>query len=54
MRDGLQVNCQHCNRLLTFNRDTEDPFLRRALRTAKEVRAALEARFRPASYASDV
>jgi hypothetical protein len=43
VRDGLQINCQNCSKLLTLNRDSEDPFIRRALRTAREVRAALEA-----------
>ena len=43
VRDGFQVNCEHCSRLLTLNRDSEDPFIRRALRAAREVRAALEA-----------
>jgi hypothetical protein len=28
---------------LTLNRDSEDPFIRRALKTAREIRAALEA-----------
>ena len=43
VRDGFQVNCQNCSKLLTLNRDSEDPFIRRALKTAKEIRAALEA-----------
>src|ERR1043165_9714724 len=43
VRDGLQINSQNCSKLLTLNRDSEDPFIRRALRTAREVRAALEA-----------
>jgi hypothetical protein len=43
VRDGYQVNCEHCSRLLTLNRDSEDPFIRRALKTAREIRAALEA-----------
>ena len=43
MRDGFQVNCEHCTRLLTLNRDSEDPFIRRALRSAKDIRAAMEA-----------
>jgi hypothetical protein len=34
VRDGFQVNCEHCSRLLTLNRDSEDPFIRRALRAA--------------------
>lgn len=43
VRDGYQVNCANCNRLLTLTRETEDPHLRRALKTAKEIRSALEA-----------
>jgi hypothetical protein len=43
VRDGFQINCQSCSKLLTLNRDSEDPFIRRALKTAKEIRAALEA-----------
>jgi transposase-like protein len=43
VRDSFQVNCQHCNKLITFTRDTEDPFLRRALKTANELRAAKDA-----------
>jgi hypothetical protein len=43
VRDGFQVNCQNCSKLLTLNRDSEDPFIRRALKTAKEIRAVLEA-----------
>jgi hypothetical protein len=43
VRDGFQVNCQNCSKLLTLNRDSEDPFIRRALKSAREVRAALEA-----------
>jgi hypothetical protein len=43
VRDAMQVNCLHCNKLITFTRDTEDPFLRRALKTARELRAAKDA-----------
>jgi hypothetical protein len=43
VRDGYQVNCEHCSRMLTLNRDSEDPFIRRALKTAREIRTALEA-----------
>jgi transposase-like protein len=53
VRDGSQINCQHCNRLITLNRDTEDPFIRRSLKSAKEVRDALLALRTPASYASE-
>jgi hypothetical protein len=42
VRDGYQVNCGNCNRLLTLNRDTEDPHLRRSLKVAREIRNVLE------------
>jgi hypothetical protein len=44
IRDGYQVNCEHCVRLITFSRDTEDPFMRRTLKLAREMRAAIEAK----------
>ena len=53
VRDGAQINCQHCNRLINLNRDAEDPFIRRALKSAKEVRDALQALRTPASYVSE-
>jgi DNA-directed RNA polymerase subunit RPC12/RpoP len=43
IRDGFQVNCQHCNRLITFDASSEDRDIRRALTSAREVRMALEA-----------
>jgi hypothetical protein len=43
VRSGLQVNCQNCNRLITFDTASEDRNIRRALMSAKEVRNALEA-----------
>jgi hypothetical protein len=43
VRDGLQVNCSNCNKLITLSKETEDSFLRCALKTAKEIRAAKEA-----------
>ena len=43
VRDGFQVNCQNCSKLLTLNRDSEDPFIRKALKSAREIRTALEA-----------
>ena len=53
VRDSSQLNCQHCNRLITLNKDTEDPFIRRALKVAKEVRLAIQAKLKPDAYASD-
>ena len=50
VRDGVQLNCQNCNKLLTLNQDTEDPFLRRALKSAKEIRLSQEAKVFEAVY----
>jgi hypothetical protein len=44
IRNGFQTNCQHCNRLITFDTASEDKNIRRALMSAKEVRAMLDAR----------
>jgi len=44
IRNGFQTNCQHCNRLVTFDSNSEDRNIRRALMSAKEVRMAIEAR----------
>ncbi len=44
IRNGFQTNCQHCNRLITFDTTSEDRNIRRALMSAKEVRMVLEAR----------
>ena len=43
IRNGFQTNCQHCNRLITFDSSSEDRNIRRALTNAKEVRMAIEA-----------
>jgi hypothetical protein len=43
IRADFQLNCQHCNRLITFDINSEDRNIRRALSSAKEVRAILEA-----------
>ena len=43
IRDGLQVNCKNCNRLITLSKETEDPFIRRALKAAREIRALQQA-----------
>jgi hypothetical protein len=50
VRDGLQVNCHNCNRLITLSKETEDPFLRRALKTAREMRAEAQNRLAAAIY----
>ncbi len=51
VRDGLQTNCAHCNRLMTFDSNSEDRNIRKALASAKDVRSALEAQRRSASLA---
>lgn len=51
VRDGFQVNCANCNKLLTLSKESDDPFFRRALKTAREVRAAKEAELFAATYA---
>jgi hypothetical protein len=43
LRNGFQTNCQHCNRLITFDSSSEDRNIRRALLNARDVRMALEA-----------
>ena len=44
IRNGFQTNCQHCNRMITFDTTSEDRNIRRALVSAREVRMLLEAR----------
>jgi hypothetical protein len=43
IRNGFQTNCQHCNRMITFDTSSEDRNIRRALSSAKEIRMVLEA-----------
>ena len=50
VRDGLQVNCVNCNKLLTLSKEAEDPFIRRALKAGREIRAAKEAALVAAAY----
>ena len=44
VRDGCQLNCHNCNRLITLSKETEDPFIRKALKAAKEIRAEEDAK----------
>jgi hypothetical protein len=44
VRNGFQTNCQYCNRLITFELGSEDPNIRRALSSAKEIRYSMEAK----------
>jgi predicted nucleic acid-binding Zn-ribbon protein len=44
VRNGYQTNCQHCNRLITFDSTSDDRNIRRALTSARELRLTLEAK----------
>jgi hypothetical protein len=44
IRNGFQTNCQHCNRMITFDTGSEDRNIRRALTSARDIRTVLEAR----------
>lgn len=50
IRDGVQVNCLNCNKLITLTKEADDPFLRRALKAAREIRAAKDAAVFAATY----
>jgi DNA-directed RNA polymerase subunit RPC12/RpoP len=43
IRNGLQMRCPHCFKLLTFDSGTDDRNIRRAIRNARDVRITLEA-----------
>jgi hypothetical protein len=44
IRNGFQTNCQHCNRLITFDSTSDDRNIRKALTSARELRLMLEAK----------
>ena len=50
VREGVQLNCMHCNKLITLNRESEDSYIRRALKTAKDMRIAKETALAAAAY----
>jgi hypothetical protein len=52
VREGIQVNCMHCNKLITLSRESEDSYVRRALKTAKDMRIAQETARATAVYKS--
>jgi predicted nucleic acid-binding Zn-ribbon protein len=43
IRDGFQLNCPECNRLITFDATSDDPNVRKAFKTARDLRHAQEA-----------
>ena len=42
MKNGYQMQCPHCMRLITFDTSSEDPNIRRPLKAARDVRIAAE------------
>jgi DNA-directed RNA polymerase subunit RPC12/RpoP len=42
IREGYQLQCTHCFKLLTFDSSSGDNNIRRALKSAKEVRTLME------------
>jgi DNA-directed RNA polymerase subunit RPC12/RpoP len=37
IRNGCQMQCPHCSKLITFDRASDDVNIRRALRAAREL-----------------
>lgn len=54
VRDGNQLNCPNCCKVLTLNRDTEDAYIRRALKAAKEFRTIAQAQIVEKVYGEPV
>ena len=42
LRNGYQVQCPHCMKLITFDSSSEDPNVRRPLKAARDFRIAAE------------
>jgi DNA-directed RNA polymerase subunit RPC12/RpoP len=42
LRDGYQMQCPHCMKLITFDSSSEDPNIRRPLKEARDFRIAAE------------
>ncbi len=42
LREGYQMQCPHCMKLLTFDSSSEDPNIRRPLKAARDFRIAAE------------
>jgi DNA-directed RNA polymerase subunit RPC12/RpoP len=42
MKNGYQMQCPHCMKLITFDSGSEDPNVRRPLKAAREIRLAAE------------
>jgi DNA-directed RNA polymerase subunit RPC12/RpoP len=42
LREGYQMQCPHCMKLITFDSSSEDPNIRRPLKAARDFRHAAE------------
>jgi phage FluMu protein Com len=42
LRNGYQMQCPHCMKLITFDSGSEDPNIRRPLKAARDYRLAAE------------
>jgi DNA-directed RNA polymerase subunit RPC12/RpoP len=42
LRNGYQMQCPHCMKLITFDTSSEDPNVRRPLKAARDFRLAAE------------
>ena len=42
LREGYQMQCPHCIKLITFDSSSEDPNIRRPLKAARDFRIAAE------------
>jgi DNA-directed RNA polymerase subunit RPC12/RpoP len=42
LRDGYQMQCPHCMKLITFDSSSEDANIRRPLKAARDFRTAAE------------
>jgi DNA-directed RNA polymerase subunit RPC12/RpoP len=45
LRNGHQMQCPHCMKLITFDSSSEDPNIRRPLKAARDFRRAAEDAF---------
>jgi DNA-directed RNA polymerase subunit RPC12/RpoP len=42
LREGYQLQCPHCMKLITFDSSSEDPNIRRPLKATRDFRVAAE------------
>ncbi len=42
LRNGYQMQCPHCMKLITFDSSSDDPHVRRPLKAARDFRRAAE------------